>query len=182
MESSTAGGDDRVLKSEKLSPPRTAEGLVELFKRLIALPYTQSILVQPSSVTVERMVMAGEDVVPKAVNSGPPDVGFLLATLEKKGALHELEFRVDRHPHMALFEATQMISGKDLRPQHLVAPDASWLSAFLGLDEGQAPSSVYGMTVHYVGEELMDERILVVGGTSPFFSDSEIGIAIPLVV
>jgi hypothetical protein len=181
MESSTTD-DDRALKSERLPVPRTAEGLVTLLKRLITLPNTQSILIEATEVTVERRVAEGEDVVPKPGEDMTPDVLFLLTLLERKQGLLELPFQPDRHPYLALFEATQLIASRDFRPTHLVAPDASWLEAFLGLDEGRAPQTVYGMRVHYAGEANLEERILVVGGSSSFFSDSEIGIAIPLVV
>jgi hypothetical protein len=167
--------NERVVRTAILPLPRSLSQLVWLVQRMLSLPQLQRLEVATDGVTVERCVFPNEEVAPVA--SFPyPDAKFILRTVQELGALHEMPFDPEVHPYLALLEATNQIHKAGLRPCAIVAPDAEWLSAFLGIDD--ARTSVFGMEVILAGEDVLDNRLVVLGGTSPFIFDASYGVIV----
>lgn len=180
MESSVTSESSRRLRSEARSLPRSADELVALFRRVIELPRLQVIEVTGDKFTVSRLVAEGEAVIPEEHDVVEVDADFVIRKVQEASGLVELPFEPQRHPHMALLEATEMVVKQRLRPTFLIAPEGEWLSAFLGLPEGAIPESCFGMRVIYTENELFENKVLVLGGTTNLLTDVSYGVVIDM--
>lgn len=173
MESSAAQDEGKRLRMHTQPLPRTLEEIVALFKRVVELPDTHEIRVTPSEFFVQRMVRDGEDIIPRLDVPQEVDLPFILSRIDIK----PLPFDPSRHPYLSLELATRMLTSLRVKPTFIAAQSGEMLSAFLALDDME-PTTIFGMNVIYSDSELLEDKIVVFGGTSSLLTDLTHGIII----
>lgn len=175
MESSTAPDEARQLRTHIQPLPRTVDEIVALFKRVVLLPDTQEVRVTPEEFSVRRVVAEGDDVIPKLEGPQQVDLEFVL----KRVDLSSLPFDPGRHPYMSLEKATRMLMAYRVKPTFVVAESGEMLSAFLALDDPR-PTNLFGMPVVYDNHEMFEDKVLILGGSTPLLTDVTHGIIIDM--
>lgn len=178
MESSAAQDESRRLRAHTQPLPRTLEEIVALFKRVIELPDTREIRITPTEFVVQRVVADGEPVIPSN-DVQQVDVPFILERLEGGGQLSSLPFDPERHPYLSLELATRTLSAYRVKPTFIVAADGETLSSFLALDD-VTPKTVFGMNVIYYENQMLEDKVLVLGGPTSLLTDVTHGIIIDI--
>lgn len=158
--------------------PRTTDGIVTLFKRVIVLGYVQEVSVTPTGFSVTRMVNEGEAVIPES-SDGPVDLKFTLESVERHAELDQLAFDPEKHPYLALEEATRKLSDRGLFVSHLAAHDPAEVSALFALSV-EKPTTLLGFPILYDHELVQSGTVVVFGGRSRLLSDVVAGIIIDM--
>jgi hypothetical protein len=171
------------LKTHKQALPRSVEGVVALFRHVVLLREVQEIRVTPTEFEVSRLLEADstEDVVPSPAEKNDVEPEFLFKRLD----LTHVEFNPDRHPYLTLVKATEEMTEVNVRPIAVMAPSADLFAAFFGLDDGAQPPHFLGLRMIYgVFGESQDhnyaDKIVVVGGPTPYLSDATHGFIIDI--
>ncbi len=182
MESSTTTESERRVRSASRMLPKSPEGLVNLFKKVVDLPGLHSVEITGTAFTVQRLVGDDEPVFPteEATDDSALDLSFILSNLQARDRLVELDFSPDRHPYLSLLEATAKITEQKVRPTHLVVAEGPWLGAFLGVEGGKPLETCFGMKVIYTRSETFEDKILVLGGATNLLTDVIYGVAIDM--
>ncbi len=166
---------EQKLKTAELNLPKNQEGVIALFKRVLVLPKTMDIRVTPSSFTVSRYVAGDEDVVPEDIDV-IPDFEFVTGKI----AMEEIPFQPGAHPYLVVEAAMRMLTDTGLKICGILAPDASMLVAYLGLDLEVAPEYVLGHRVIYTEKTPSLEKLVIVGGSSHYFIDATHGVIVDM--
>lgn len=167
--------EDRELRTRTRPLPDSMLDLVELFRRVMGLPYVQSVSVDTNTVTVSRYILEGEDVVPPPLSIAELDGAFVLGRLN----LVPLDFVPDEHAYFRLVRACQAITDQKRVVVALMAPNPDLFSAFLGLEQNvRTGQAVLGHTVLYFGHGY--DKFVVVGGRGPDPRDADIGIVVDM--
>lgn len=162
------------LKTHSEPLPRGTDQLVALFKRVVLLPHVVEIKVTPTEFLVVRDMGEDEDapVVPKAETQVAVDVDAMLANIY----LMELEFDPERHPYIALHNATALLSRDRRVVCGIMAPEGPLMADYFGLPENEMPDTFMGIRVVYHDSEKYPDKIVVVGGPTVYFNDATQGI------
>jgi hypothetical protein len=167
------------LRTHSETLPRGIDSVVSLFKRVMQLQNVMEIKVTPEEFIVIREMDEEDDgpVVPKAETSIDADAEHVLARLADN--LVEPTFDPNRHPYVALHEATDRLSRDRLRVCGIMAPKGPLFADYFGLPEDTMPETFMGIRVIYHSlENKYPDKIVVFGGPTVYFNDASHGVII----
>lgn len=168
---------EKTLRTADLQMPRTAEGVISLVKRVMELSAVTEIRITPNGISVTRSMESDDDaVVPEIEGTDTPDFDFMLERIE----LLQIPFDPGSHPYMCLESATRRLTGEGLKVVAILAPDPETFAAYLGLDEGSTPKTVFGIKVVYPEDPKYPDKLVVVGGPTTYLSDSTHGVILDI--
>ncbi len=166
---------DKELATESLALPKSVDGVLAIFTKLLALSEVQEIVVTPVGISVTRRVEPGVEVVPAGTSDVP--VSQVLGLLDH---LDSLPPSKHTNPYLRLVDACVVLRRYNAVPAMIVVFDLEEFAAFLGLevDGLGTPPEVLGIPVHVMDAQ-QDEysgKIVIFGGASKYLSDAKYGV------
>lgn len=93
----------------------------------------------------------------------------------------QLPFDPAQHPLHVVIAAMHMLESRGLRAAAFFSRQGDWLDAFLGLDAGTLPLTLFGAPVQYTHDIALEEgKLLVVGSPTGLMLDAKCGIIVEI--
>lgn len=167
------------IKVQRIQLPASAARLQEVLGLILRLPRLQEMRLTLSGIEVKRAV-EDEEVVPATivelaagVTPAEPEVEFLFKSVR----LEALPSDPERHPLHTLIQLMERVRLEQLFPSAWYVTAGDHLDAFLAQPQGTLPVWLFGVPVHYVGEDqLPDGRIVLIGSTTRHSIDATFGV------
>lgn|GEM_PF-4290388 len=163
-----------MLKSHSEPLPRSNDGVIALFKRVLQLSAVTEIKVTVDEFSVTRDIEDGVVLPPLGELMQDADAEFILTriadNLETMGSPAS-------HPYFVLVAATAMVSQDRRKVCAILAPRGTLLADYFGLPD--APEVFLGIPVIYHDlEDKYPDKIVVFGGPTIYFNDATHGVII----